>query len=73
MKCFAHTLQLAVNEGLSLQTINNVVIHSRRLVAFFARSVVASQALEDHQKRLDKQPKRLIVDISTRWNSTYLC
>ena len=69
--CFSHTLQLAVNDSFKLPSIHSVIINARRLVTFFSKSVLAAQALEDNQKRLGKDVKRLIGDVSTRWNSAY--
>lgn len=71
VKCFAHTLQLAVNEGLSHQSITNMVMHARKLTAFFSKSVLASNALTNLQEKLDKSKKSPIIDVCTRWNSTY--
>ena len=39
-------------------------IYARRLVTFFSKSLLAAQALEDHQKHLGKDVKRLIGDVS---------
>ena len=69
--CFSHTLQLAINDSFKLPWINSVIINARRLVTIFSKSVLAAQALEDHQKCLGKDVKHLIGDVSTWWNSTY--
>ncbi|XP_071088918.1 zinc finger BED domain-containing protein 4-like [Haliotis cracherodii] len=71
IKCFAHTLQLAVNDGLKLEAIDNLIIHARKLVSFFSKSLVDTQELEDVQKKLGKDIRRLITDVPTRWNSIY--
>ena len=72
VRCYAHTLQLAVNEGLGIQGINKVTARGRKLVSFFNKSVVGMQALGDYQKREkpDDKPLHLVNDVETRWNSS---
>lgn len=48
-RCFAHTLQLAINAGLSVRAIEKMLGAARRLAAHFKRSTVSSEALR--QKR----------------------
>ncbi|XP_046580866.1 E3 SUMO-protein ligase ZBED1-like [Haliotis rubra] len=71
VRCFAHTLQLAVGDALKLDAVDNVIIHSRKLVSFFSKSLVATQHLEEVQKKLGKPIKHVISDVCTRWNSIY--
>lgn len=72
IKCFAHTLQLAIHEGLDIKSISNLIMHTRKLVAFFSKSVLATKALEKHQCQLGKPKKHCITDVQTRWNSSFL-
>lgn len=65
------TTKLAVNEGLSLQSITNMVMHARKLTAFFSKSVPASNAVGEVQVKLGKDKKGTKVDVCMRWNSTY--
>ena len=71
VQCFAHTLQLAVHDALNVPNVVRVLGICRKLTAFFHKSVVANDALEKHQRLLGKQPKRVISDVATRWNSAY--
>ncbi|KAK6196399.1 hypothetical protein SNE40_001632 [Patella caerulea] len=66
--CFAHTLQLAVNDGLKLNAIDRVLGAARKLVGHFNHSVVATETLLKVQ---GSDPKKLIQDVATRWNSSY--
>ena len=73
ISCFAHSLQVAVNEGLNVPVISKMIAFAKRVVAHFSRSQPATKALLDHQRRMNA-PKILnfIRDVETRWNSTYM-
>ena len=73
ISCFAHSLQLAVNEGLNVPVISKMIAFAKRAVSHFSRSQPATRALLDHQGRMNA-PKilNLIRDVETRWNSTYM-
>ncbi|CAM4293618.1 unnamed protein product, partial [Leuciscus chuanchicus] len=59
LPCMAHTLQLAVHDGvLSQRSVADVV-------------ALAYSQLEDVQKELGMSVKRLQQDVATRWNSTF--
>jgi len=71
--CFAHTLQLGITEGLQLGTISHAVATGKRVVTHFSQSVVATDALLEHQRRMGTtKPVRLVKDVQTRWNSVFL-
>ncbi|KAL6463619.1 hypothetical protein MHYP_G00280100 [Metynnis hypsauchen] len=71
--CFAHTLQLVINEGLlSQRSVNDAIASSRQIVGHFKHSPLAYSQLHDLQLQMQMQPKHLQQDIKTRWNSTYL-
>lgn len=71
--CFAHTLQLVVNEVLlSQQSVSNAIAIGRQIVGHFKQSPLAYLRLQDFQLQMLMQPKRLQQDVKTRWNSTYL-
>lgn len=71
--CFAHTMQLVVNEGLlSQRTVSDAVASGRQIVGHFKHSPLAYSRLQDIQLELNIQPKRLQQDVKTRWNSTYI-
>lgn len=70
--CMAHTLQLAVHEGvLSQRSISDIAAIGRRIVGHFKHSPLAYSRLQNVQKDLFQTPKRLQQDVATRWNSTY--
>ncbi|XP_070399081.1 zinc finger BED domain-containing protein 4-like isoform X1 [Nothobranchius furzeri] len=72
LPCFAHTLQLAVHEGLLAQrSIADAIAVGRKIVGHFKHSVLAYSRLEDIQGQLNQPIKRLQQDVQTRWNSTY--
>ncbi|KAL3856839.1 hypothetical protein ACJMK2_011550 [Sinanodonta woodiana] len=72
--CFAHTLQLAISAGLKVKSIARMLGASRRLSTHFKCSTVAAQALREKQKALQNNDttmvSEVIIDCSTRWNST---
>ncbi|RXN15512.1 zinc finger BED domain-containing 4-like protein [Labeo rohita] len=70
--CMAHTLQLAVNEGvLSQRSISEITATGRKIVGHFKHSPLAYSRLQDLQKQFGMPSKRLQQDVATRWNSTY--
>ncbi|KAJ3608020.1 hypothetical protein NHX12_025070 [Muraenolepis orangiensis] len=70
--CMAHTLQLAVHEGvLSQRSISDIAAIGRRIVGHFKHSPLACSRLQNVQKDLSQTPKRLQQDVATRWNITY--
>ena len=72
LPCFAHTLQLAINDSiLSQRTIKDILAIGRRLVGHFKHSTLAYGRLKDVQLELAMVPKRLQQDVPTRWNSSY--
>ncbi|XP_067283555.1 zinc finger BED domain-containing protein 4-like [Pseudorasbora parva] len=72
LPCVAHTLQLAVHEGLLAQrSIADAIAVGRKIVGHFKHSALAYSLLEDIQGQLNQPIKRLQQDVQTRWNSTY--
>lgn len=71
--CFIHTLQLVIKDSLKSQrAVYDVISTSRNIVTHFNHSSVACDNLSNIQKhKLNKSEKKLIQDVSTRWNSTY--
>ncbi|KAE8296807.1 Zinc finger BED domain-containing protein 4 [Larimichthys crocea] len=72
LPCMAHTLQLAVHEGiLSQRSISDIVASGRRIVGHFKHSPLAYSRLEFCQKQLGQPIKKLRQDVPTRWNSSF--
>lgn len=67
--CFAHTLQLAINEGFSIASVKSVIAGSSRLVTHFHHSTVATAALHQKQQQQNVPEHKLIQYCRTRWNS----
>lgn len=68
--CYAHTLNLVVQNAV--KAIQPLLEKGRHIVTFFKRSNLASEKLQKFQKDSGfSQPKKLIQDVQTRWNSTY--
>ena len=65
MRCAVHTLQLAIRDGLKLPNRDRLLTKTRHIV-FKLRSPNTLFLLEKREK------KRPILDITTRWASTYL-
>ena len=74
VSCFAHTLQLCVNDGIQQANVSRALAAGKRLVSHFSHSVVATQALIEQQRRInpDKKPVKLMQDVATRWNSSFI-
>ena len=69
--CFAHSLQLVVNDGVFVQrSVNDLLAICRRIVGHFKRSTLASEKLKDIQKNLSLPQHNLKQDEPTRWNSS---
>ncbi|XP_077972386.1 E3 SUMO-protein ligase ZBED1-like [Styela clava] len=69
IRCAAHTLQLCLKQAFDIPLIKSAIGAARHLVAFFRQSSKASQALKAAQEK--EHQLELILDVSTRWNSTY--
>ena len=66
--CFAHTLQLAINDGFKNLNINRVVAACSKLISHFHHSTVASNALKIKQALQNLPTHKLIQYCRTRWN-----
>ncbi|XP_069395941.1 zinc finger BED domain-containing protein 4-like [Paralichthys olivaceus] len=70
--CMAHTLQLAVHDGvLSQRSISDCVAIGRKIVGHFRHSQLATSRLRDIQQELGMKTMMLQQDVATRWNSTF--
>ena len=63
--CFAHTLQLVVNDGLKeARSIERILAKVAKIIAFVRKSIIASDILEGE--------RRLQTKVATRWNSALI-
>ena len=69
--CFAHTINLATQRALKVVTLARLLGRVRRIVAFFHRSTTAAHVLKEKQELLKLPARKLMIDVSTRWNSSY--
>lgn len=68
----AHTIQLAVHDGLLSQcSIADVIAIGRKIIGHFKHSPLADTHLQSVQEQFGMPPKCLKQGVSTRWNSTY--
>ncbi|KAH8033749.1 hypothetical protein MRX96_031268 [Rhipicephalus microplus] len=71
--CFAHTLQLAIHDAISnTPSIDHLCKKARHIVGHYKHSSSAQKRLDEYQKKMGKDPLRLVQDVDTRWNSQYL-
>lgn len=69
VSCFAHTLNLAVQNGL--KDISSVIQKLKSIVGYSKRSHHALAKLQATQEQMNMPKLKLIQDVATRWNSTY--
>lgn len=67
--CYAHTLNLAAQKGLTINSVSRLLGHIRRIVSYFHRSTTAAAALKECSTVVGVRSVKLIQDVSTRWNS----
>ena len=69
--CFAHSLQLVINDGvISQEVVIDVLAVARSIVGHFKRSTLAYHLLDEIREHLDIPKHKLQQDEPTRWNST---
>ena len=70
--CFAHTLNLIVQDGIKRDhTIADLRQKCRHIVTFFGQSIRANEKLSELQRENNKEERKLVQEVETRWNSTY--
>ncbi|XP_041361859.1 E3 SUMO-protein ligase ZBED1-like [Gigantopelta aegis] len=67
--CYAHTLNLAAQRGLKVNSVSRILARVRRVVSFFHRSTTAAALLKEKTKRQGLKNVKLLQDVPTRWNS----
>ncbi|KAL4089036.1 hypothetical protein QTP88_024114 [Uroleucon formosanum] len=72
LTCAAHSLQLAVNNALKYDKIENLIQVCSKIVCHFKHSNLASQYLKDKQEQLGLPTESLIQSCKTRWNSIFM-
>ena len=73
LQCFAHTLNLVVQDSIKLDPVlSGLQVKCKSIVSHFHRSTKSSEKLRTVQEQLGMPQLKLIQDVVTRWNSTYL-
>ena len=73
LPCFAHSLNLVVQDSIKKDTaVCTLQQQCKDIVSHFHRSVKSAEKLRDVQKQLKVPEHKLVQEVSTRWNSTYL-
>lgn len=67
--CFAHTLNLAVQDGLDV--VKEVHTKAKEIAAHFKRSTVSANKLAQTQREKNKPVLKVKQSTPTRWNSAY--
>ena len=57
--------------GLNVSSIDRLLAASRKLVAHFHHSVVATEALKEKQQQMNVKGKKLVTACQTHWNSSF--
>jgi hypothetical protein len=69
--CVAHTINLATQKGLQVPQMEKLLARIRRVVTYFHKSSIGMSYLSNKQTLLELPKHKLIMDVSTRWNSTF--
>lgn len=70
--CFLHKLQLAIHDSINSQrVVIDTIAICRNIATHFHHSAVSNSKLQEMQTQLGQKKKKIIQDVSTRWNSTY--
>jgi len=70
--CFAQTLNLAAGKLVHVNSVQNWLANIRAIVVWFKKVHLAKVVLGEMQTRLNHPEHRLLLDVKTRWNSSYL-
>ncbi|KAL4568270.1 hypothetical protein LXL04_023878 [Taraxacum kok-saghyz] len=69
VRCCAHILNLLVRDGLG--TIDSVIGEVREAIKYLNNSEARLQRFSDYAHQLQIKDRKLVLDVPTRWNSTY--
>ncbi|XP_017476853.1 PREDICTED: zinc finger BED domain-containing protein 1-like [Rhagoletis zephyria] len=69
LPCFAHSINLVVQDALSTEKVKVILTKCKRIVAYFKSSTIAYARLRKEQG--DGKQYSLIQEVPTRWNSAF--
>lgn len=69
--CYAHLLQLVVNESVNATLVVSIIEKIKNIVFFITRKVNAVAELRRLQEVNGQQPLKLVKYVGTRWNSVF--
>ncbi|XP_003388406.1 PREDICTED: zinc finger BED domain-containing protein 1-like [Amphimedon queenslandica] len=73
LPCFAHSLSLVVQDAMKADEDLYIIKNKcKDIVSHFHRSAKSSDRLRNVQKQLEAPEHKLVQEVCTRWNSTYL-
>ncbi|KAG5889629.1 hypothetical protein JTB14_025497 [Gonioctena quinquepunctata] len=71
LPCFAHTLNLAVQDSFKIPGFEIIISKCKKVVTFFRSSTLAADTLRLIQTQNNKKTLKLIQEVNTRWNSLF--
>lgn len=72
LRCAAHTIQLSIQKGLEVASVDKVLGKCRKIVGHFKHSPSNQRELDKIQTSLGHNMMKLQQDVETRWNSTLI-
>ncbi|TWW54389.1 hypothetical protein D4764_0242110 [Takifugu flavidus] len=70
--CLAHALNLIVKKAMDATPgLDNIRSKTRRMITYFKSSTTAKEKLQQIQVQMGRPVTKLIIEVDTRWNSTY--
>ncbi|XP_051244075.1 zinc finger BED domain-containing protein 4-like [Dicentrarchus labrax] len=71
--CFAHSLNLVVKKSLDATPgLEDLRTRARKVVTLFKTSTTAREKLKEVQEQMNRPVMKLIQEVDTHWNSTFL-
>lgn len=72
MGCFVQTLNLASGKALNVTEVHKYLTKMTSIIGYLRRSTTTAALFNQKQKMLQLPEHKLIMDVRTRWNSSYL-
>lgn len=71
--CIAHALNLLVRKSFDqIPALCEIRTKAKKIVTYFRTSTTGKEKLDGLQLQMGGQPQKLVIEVDTRWNSTYL-